>query len=457
MRRPHAQIALALGFTAVAASIVAGQLQNHAEAAAAPAPIIRTLAAALPTPKLSALVVPSTLTTQQGHARFLVGVRTSIAAHIVIHVTNISTKKEMNAITETALHKAGRVFMLVQATDSSGYQLPPGAYSIFVGAKAADGHNAKALTATMHLVYTTPRGVFDWFTVPVNSDIRASVKLHTSSGELVAAVAPGGWVAKAGIERGDVIETINGISVQAPGGLATALRVLLTGTSVPVVLLRGTTTLTKTLTTPPDWTSLSSLSAPMAAAARTKLFGYSYAEVAYDISTGNTAAAAKIIPTWSKADGATALAQLAHAQLHAAADQQAASLPYWTKALAINPTLSTAAFGEGLALDATGNDPAAANAFAHAAALDRANSSAPAYEALAEEQAKLPYLALTPARTAVAIDSSDPNALAAEGIAWMKTGSVATGIKTLEHALLLTDDLGRAQLLITAYLEPAAR
>lgn len=425
--------------------------------AAASAVRARTLATTLPTPKLTSLIIPTTVTAQQGHARFLVGVRTSIPAHIVVRITDLATKKLMKTIVESSLHKAGRVFVLVQATDTAGYQLPTGAFSIFVGATAADGHNASALTHTIHLVYARPRGVFDWFTVPVNTDIRSSASLHTSSGELVAAVVPGGWTAKAGIERGDVIERINGVSVLTPGALATALRLLPANTAVPVVLLRGTTTLTKHVTAPPDWTAIPSLSAPIAVAANTKLLAYSYAAVAYDVSIGNTAAAAKIISTWSKAQGATAQAQLAHAQLHAAVNEQAASLPYWENALAKNPRLSTAAFGEGVALDATGNDPSAANAFAHAASLDRADSSAPAYQALALEQARLPYLALDPARAAAAIDPLDPNALAAEGIAWMQTGSVATGVATLEKSLTLTDDATRAQQLITTYLEPAVR
>jgi hypothetical protein len=454
MRRQPAHIALALGFTALTASIITvlGHTANQTAAAAG----IRTYATALPAPKLSALQVPGTLTAQQGHARFLVGVRTSLAAHIVVRITNVATKKIMNAITEPALHKAGRVFLLVQATDTRGFQLPAGTYSIFVGARAANGRNALALRATMHLVYAAPRGVLDWFTVPVDPDIRASLLLHMGAGQVVTAVNPGGPVANAGIVRGDVIVKINGTSVATPGGLATALRQLPANSSVPIVLVRGITTLTRNVTAPPDWTGIPSLGAPLAAAAKTGLFGYSYAQAAYDISTGNASGASKIISTWSKANGATALAQIAHAQLLAAEFQPAAALGYWNKALALNSSLSAAAFGQGLALDTTGHDPAAANAFAHAAALDHANASALAFEALAEEQVHLPYLAVSPALAAVALDPSDPNALASNAIALMQTGQPAEGIAALKRSLVLTDDQARAQMLITSFLEPAA-
>lgn len=444
MTRSYARvpIALALGaLTATAAALLTAGSAGAATAAAAP--------------KLSDLLIPTTVTAQQGHARFLVGVRTSLPATIIVRVTDLSTKKLMNTVAEPSPHKAGRAFILVQAVDARGYQLPQGSFSVWIGAKGTDGKDAVALTHTIRLAYTTPRGVLDWFTIPMSADVRSSLALHTSTGQFVAAVVPGSAVAKAGIARGDVVTRIDGVNVATGGGLTRALRDLPAGRAVPVVLLRGTTTLTKTLTAPADWNLVPSMLGSLQTTARSKKLAYAYALADYDITQGNTAAAASAMAGWSSTWKATALGQVAQAQLAAAEGQQSAARTHWGDALAKAPGLSAAAFGEGIALDALGNDPAAANAFQQSAVLDPASSSAPAYEALALEQAGLPYLAVAPAVQAVGVDPDDPNALAADGIAWLQTEHRSAGITQLERAIDLTDSASRAQLLITDYLEPA--
>ena len=440
MRRPAIKIAVALGVVGLTG------------AASVTAPL---LAATGPTPVVSALISPRIVTAQQGHARFLVGARLSMRARLLVRITRVSTKRVMQTIVSSGFHKAGRAFLLIQATDTHGYQLPQGAYSVFIGATSAGGRNARGHSYPLTLNYTAPRGVFDWYTVPNDADIRSSLKLHRSSGQVVAAVHPGGAVANAGILRGDVIVNINGLSVASPGGFAQALRLVPAGTPVNVQLLRGVTTMTKAITAPPDWNAVPSMSSQLGAAAATRAFGYSFALVSYDISIGNFGPASRIIGSWSKANAATATAQLARAQLLAATRNQPGALTYWTRALARDGSLSQAAFGQGIAYDATGNDPAAANAFAHAARLDGASASDPAYQALALDQAHLPYLAIPPAGAAVAIDATDPNALAAEGVTLIQTGQRAVGVSALEHGVVLTDDAARAQLLITTFLEPS--
>jgi len=440
MRRSYVKIAVALGVLGLSGT------------ATAAAPL---LAATGATPVLSAFITPRVVTAQQGHARFLVGARLSMPARFVVRITRTSTKRVMKTVTTAGIHKAGRVFLLVQATDSHGYQLPSAAYSLFIGAISAGGRNARGHTYALQLNYTAPRGIFDWYTVPNDVDLRTSLKLHTSLGQVVAAVHPGGAVANAGIRRGDVILKINGISVASTGGFARATRLMPANTPVPIVLLRGVTVITTTLTAPPDWYAVPSLSSQLGAAAATKAFGDSYALASYDISIGDFGPAAKILGSWSKANAATATGQLARAQLMAAEHNQPSALTSWTRALALNGSLAQAAFGQGIAYDAMGNDPSAANAFAHAARIDGASASDPAYQALALEQAHLPYLAIPPAAAAVSIDPTDPNALAAEGVALIQTGQPAGGVAALERGLVLTDDAARAQLLITTFLEPS--
>ena len=440
MRRILGTAALAFGVAALAGTLVAAPLVD---------------AATGPTPVLSALISPRRVTAQQGHARFLVGARLSVPARFIVKITRTSNRRVMKTVTTAGIHKAGRVFLLVQATDSRGYQLPPAAYTVFIGATGAHGRNARGHSYALTLTYTAPRGMLDWYAVPNDADIRASLGLHTSVGQVVAAVHPGSALAVAGIRRGDVITRVNGIDATTPGGFARAVRQLPANIPVRIEILRGVNPITVTVTTPPDWNAISDLAPQLGAAAATKAFGYAYALVSYDVAVGNLTAAAQIMGGWSKASAATATAQLAHAQLAAAEHNPSSALAFWSRALALNGTLSQAAFGEGIAYNAMANEPAAANAFARAAALDPQSSADPAYQALALEQAHLPQLALSAAAAAVSLDPTNPDALAAQGIGQIQTAQRTTGVATLERGLVLTDDPGRAQFLITTFLEPA--
>jgi len=440
MRRTYVKTALALGVLGVAGT------------ASAAAPLA---AATGPTPVLSALILPRVVTAQQGHARFLVGARLSIPARFIVRIARASDRRVMRTVTSVGIHRAGRVFLMVQATDSRGYQLAPTTYTVFVGAISAHGRDARGHSFALTLSYTAPRGVLDWYTVPNDGDIRASLGLHTSVGQLVAAVHPGSAVATAGILRGDVIMKINGISVATAGGFARATRLLPANTPVPIELLRGLSVVTATVTVPPDWTAVADVTPQLRAAAATKAFGYGYALASYDVVIGNLPAAAKVMASWSGPSAATATAQLAHAQLLSAEHNPPRALTFWTRALARDGALGQAAFGQGIAYDAMGNDPAAANAFARAATLDPSSAADAAYEALALEQVHLPFLAIAPAAAAVAADPTDPDALAAQGIAQIQTGQRPVGIRTLERGLLLTDDPVRAQFLISTFLEPS--
>ncbi len=440
MRRTYVKTALALGVLGVAGT------------ASAAAPLA---AASGPTPVLSALISPRVVTAQQGHARFLVGARLSIPARFIVRIARASDRRVMKTVTSAGIHRAGRVFLLVQATDSRGYQLPPTTYTVFVGAISAHGRNARGHSYSLRLSYTAPRGVVDWYTVPNDSDIRASLGLHTSVGQLVAAVPPGSAVATAGILRGDVIMKLNRMSVTSFGGFVRATRLLPANTPVPIELLRGLSVVTASVTAPPDWTAVADKTPQLRAAAATKVFGYGYALASYDVAIGDLPAAAKVIASWSGARGATATAQLAHAQLVAAEHDPPRALAFWSRALARDGALAQAAFGQGIAYDAMGNDPAAANAFARAASLDPLSAADPAYQAFALEQVHLPFLAIAPAAAAAAVDPTAPDALAALGIAQIQTGQRRVGIPTLERGLVLTDDAARAQLLISTFLEPS--
>ncbi len=432
-------------------AIAAGGLTVSGAAAA----ITPAMAATGPTPVVSSIIVPRTVSAQQGHARFLVGARLSATARLVVRVTRVSNHRVMKIVTTSGYHRAGRVFLLVQATDSQGYQLPATAYTVFVGATTPGGRNAAAHTLPLALTYTAPRGMLDWYTIPNTTFVRGNLGLHMTGGQVVVGVHPGSALAAAGILRGDVIESINGLSTGSPGGFQRATRLLPAQTPVPIVLLRGITTLTKTVNAPPDWVAVSNLASPMSQAAATKRFAYGYAVATYDISVGKLLQAGRIIATWKGTNSTTSLAQMARAQLAVAQHRQSAALSFWIRAYRADNSQSLAAFGEGLAYDALGNDSSSAEAFAVAASRDPASAAAPAYAALALEQSHLPYLAAPFAKRAVAIDPTDANALSATGIAEIQTGQRAAGVGTLERGIVQTDDPTRAQLLISRFLEPA--
>ena len=77
---------------------------------------------------------------------------------------------------------------------------------------------------------------------------RQAVGLSDQPGLLVASVAPGSPAHAAGIERGDLLISLNGVEVVSSTGLALQLENLLGRTTVRAVLLRGDEELTVRLT-----------------------------------------------------------------------------------------------------------------------------------------------------------------------------------------------------------------
>jgi len=79
---------------------------------------------------------------------------------------------------------------------------------------------------------------------------RQAVGLSDRAGLLVAAVAPGSPGHEAGIERGDLLISLDGVEVVSSTGLALQLETLLGRTTARAVLLRGNEELTVRLTMP---------------------------------------------------------------------------------------------------------------------------------------------------------------------------------------------------------------
>jgi serine protease Do len=73
----------------------------------------------------------------------------------------------------------------------------------------------------------------------LDDGIAQSLNIPKNRGELIRAVTPGGAAAKAGIQQGDVVITVNNQAVTADQSLAYLVSNLPVGTRVPVELIRG--------------------------------------------------------------------------------------------------------------------------------------------------------------------------------------------------------------------------
>jgi serine protease Do/serine protease DegQ len=82
------------------------------------------------------------------------------------------------------------------------------------------------------------RGMLGVSIYPVSPEIAKEYGLTESSGALVTAVAPGSSAEHAGIKTGDIITSINGVTMKRPGEVQNAIGMLRVGDKVDIGLLR---------------------------------------------------------------------------------------------------------------------------------------------------------------------------------------------------------------------------
>ena len=403
------------------------------------------------TPALSSILFGSHVSGQQGHAQFLVGVRLSVPATVTVRILNAHTHKILSTTTTSKPHRKGRVFVLVQATDSRGYQLLPGSYTVWIGARTPAGANAVPVTRPMTLKYTPPRGVFDAFTVPVTPE------LGLPSGQFIGALGTQAGATHGALQVGDVITSLNGIAVGNQNTFNRVIRGLPANTPIAVMAMRSgvSTPISTTITALPDWNPSGPFGSALAAnvsSNKTK-FAYAYAQAEYAIQTGDTTTANRISASWATQYPGTT--DILKAQVAARLKQWAAASSDWANALTPNNMRGDPAipFGIGVADNALGQPNPLA--FVAAEAFDPSDATAFAYEALAWIQYGAPHPALAAARIARSLDSTSPDARAAFGLALIRTGNARSGLIVLKSAIVTTDDRSRAQLLINNYLEQA--
>ncbi|HWH13978.1 MAG TPA: PDZ domain-containing protein [Miltoncostaeaceae bacterium] len=421
-------------------------------ATTAPAP--RTPATAPPV--LRNLKLPATVQVRQGHARFLVGVRLSAPARVTVTVTAVQGNQLVRTVTSRGTEKAGRVYVMVEATNEQRYQLPAGRYLVRVQATDAAGRTARPLQRITTLGFTPPRGRLDADLVPLWAPMARSLGYRAGGGQLVAAVAPRGEMARAGIRRGDVMISVNGKPTLTSGELATALRALPADTPVPVEVRRGDEVLSVQLKVSADWNATPDLSPSLLVVTRRnpRTMAYGVARALYQVDRGQPEAAQKLLATWPRAWRLSAPGQYTQGKIWERQRESKKALGAFNRALARDRRMADAALARGLALNALGNDAAAARAFADARRLDPKDASAAAFQAFSLIRADQDAAALEPGRTAAVLDGDYADAKVAEGIALISNRQRARGIVALRQGLVLTDDPARAQQIIDQYLEP---
>lgn len=410
-------------------------------------------------PRLSRLTVRSTVKAQQGHARFMLGMRTAGPATITIKITSLRDKKVVRTITANKDRAQGAAWFLVQAVNDQGYQLPNGRYRVAVTAKDARGRTSKTLQRAFRLQLTAPRGRVDGFTVPNLPAIARQLKIP-EGGQLVVALAPKGIMVTAGLRRGDVITKINNLDVTTPGQWTAALKALPADTPVPIEFRRGAEARTGTIQVPPDWNPAPDYSKVFTTLlrrdAKQPKLGYLLASVRDRIDVGKADQAQALLDKWPRALRQTAIGHMAQGEVMLARSDVKGALAACEKAAAKDQNLAPALLCQGLSLSRLDRTTDAVPVFQAAVTADPGNAVAQAFLAYALITAKQYEPAIAAATQASALDRNYEDGPIALGLALIASGDKARGVAQLKKGLLFMSDQKRADQLITENLDPNA-
>jgi hypothetical protein len=439
---------------ATAAAVLAACALWAGAAAAAPAPSTTAPTTTAP-PALDSLRLPTIISAQQGHARFLVGVRLATPAKLTVQVLAASSGKVVQAKTDATARRAGRAYVRIEGVDSSGFQLLQGAYRVRMQATDATGRVSPALEGAFRLRLTTPRGLFDAYAIPLWKAFRRQIGTSVP-GQLVAVVGPKGTVAAAGLRRGDVITKIDGKPVAGPGAWATAMRALPAETGVAVEFVRAGVVATATVQPKPDWETAPDYAKALIVAVRRepRTIAYSVAQARQLIDAGKLADAQAVVADWPKSWRRSGPGELVQGDLLAKATRWKQALGAYNRARKRDATLAAAEFGRGLALSELDKTGPSAVAFAAAGRLDPTDAAAAGFQAYALLQADRTADALAAARRAVALDPRFADAFLPFGIALIASGDKPGGVKALRRGLILLEEPDRADKLIAQHLNP---
>ena len=437
-----------------AAALIAGGPALGAPATTAPAPATTAPATAAP-PAIDSVRLPRTISSQQGHARFLVGVRLATRSKLTIQVIAATGGKVVRTITDSAARPAGRAYVRLEAVDGRGYQLLQGNYRLRMQATDAAGKVSAAVEAPFQLTLTPPHGLFDAYTVPLWRAFTRQAGT-TTPGQLVAVVGPKGPAAAAGLRRGDVITSLNGKPVAAPGAWAVALRALPADTAVTVEYLRKGATRTGMIEAGPDWEPAPDFATSLAVAVRRdpRSLAYAVAQARQLIDAGTLDEAATAMSAWPKAWRTSAPGELTQGDLQIKRTRWKQALGAYNRARARDRTMAAAEFGRGVALSSLKKTRPSATAFAAAGRLDPTDPAPPAFQAYALLNLDDDAGALAASQRAVSLDTRYADGFLPYGISLLAAGDRAGGVKMLRRGLVLLEDPDRAASLIAEHLDP---
>lgn len=452
---PATAIAIALVACGTAAAVPATTAPATTAPPASTAPSTTAPGTTSPPPGLVSLRIANTISAQQGHARFLVGVRLSTPAKLTVQVINATTGKVVQTTTDTTDRDAGRAYVRVEATDSSGYQLLAGGYKIRVQTTDAQGRVSAPLQKAFTLKLTSPRGLFDAYTIPLWPALRRQMAA-TVGGQLVAVVGVKGKVATAGIRRGDIITSMDGKDVTKPGAWMAALRALPGDRAVVIQFTRAGVAMNATLEASPDWTPAPDYTASLKVAVKRdpKILAYAVAQARQQVDAGKTAAAKTLMAGWTKAWRSGAPGEIVQGEMLAKQKLWKQSLGAFNRARAKDHTVAAAEFGRGVALSALGKTALSGVDFAAAARLDPTDPAAAGFQSYALLQGNRTADALAAAQRAVSLDPRYADAFLPYGISLIATGDKANGVVALRRGLLLLEEPDRANRLIAQHLDP---
>lgn len=446
--------ALAAAALAGTAAVAVAQQTAPTSPTAPTAPTEPTAPAAAPT--LDSLRLPKVVSAQQGHARFLVGVRVSTAAKLTVQVIRARDDKIVQTATEATARRAGRAYLRIEGVDDSGFQLLQGPYRLRIQAADADGRLSRPVESRFRLRLTPPRGLFDAYTVPLLPTFRRQAGTDTP-GQLVAVVGPKGTVAAAGIRRGDVITAVDGRSVATTGGWSAAMRALAANKPATVDMVRRGQAMSVQVTPKPDWEKAPDYATALSVAVRRAPadMAYSFAQARQLVESGKLVDAQALIDGWRASWGESAAGQLVQADLLAKQVRWKQALGAYNRARARDATLAAAELGRGIALSKLGQDRPSLAAFTAAARLDPADPAAAGFRAYALLQEDRVPEAVAAGQTAVTLDPRYADAFLPLGIALLAAGDKANGVKALRRGLVLLEEPERADRLIRAHLQRA--
>lgn len=408
-----------------------------------------------PAPRVSDVVAPTSVTARQGHARFLVGLRTRTEARVIVRVVSVRTGKVVTTAKTAGRHVPGRVWLLIDANNARGFQLLAGRYRLEIFAVDATKRRSNSVTRRFRLTLRPPRGRVHAYTVPAWPSIIGGIAA-TPGGQIVAAVGPGTAAATAGIQRGDVIHAVGGQNVDARGSWFVTMRKLPANVVVPIELERAGVRLTVQYTPPPDWTVPPDYGPALteAAQAAPAIRAYQYGRVRERLDARDTAGAKALYTAWPAAEKTSAPGELLSGAIFSAEGTQPRAAGAYNRALQADPTMAAAPFQQGLARTANGQNDRAITAFQTARTVDPTDAIAPTFHAYALLAANQFEAALAAADAAIALDPRYEEPRIARGVALIGLTRTAEGVADLKRGLLLLADPVRAQQLITTSLEP---